>query len=80
MAFSLVGRGGAIRSQYLDHGNVRSAIDSSLDIGSRLVIDPKQSARFVKAAKELGLGNAASGVAFERAIDTLTRSKKGRYN
>jgi hypothetical protein len=34
--------------------------------------DPKQSARFIAAAKELGLG---SGEAFNRAMDTLTPKK-----
>jgi hypothetical protein len=38
--------------------------------------NPKQSARFIKAAKELGLGDADSGVAFELAMDTLAKSKK----
>jgi hypothetical protein len=37
--------------------------------------DPKQSARFIKAAKELGLGDAASGEAFERAMNSVTKPK-----
>lgn len=41
--------------------------------------DPKQSAKFIKAAKELGLDDG-SGEAFERAMDSLTKSKKGRSN
>jgi len=39
-----------------------------------------QSARFVKAAKELGLDDEASGEAFERAMDSLTKQKKGSSN
>jgi hypothetical protein len=39
--------------------------------------DPKQSARFIKAAKELGLDDAASGAAFERAMRSLAKPKKG---
>jgi hypothetical protein len=35
--------------------------------------DPKQSARFIAAAKELGLGE--SGDAFERAMDTIAPKK-----
>lgn len=35
--------------------------------------DPKQSARFIKAAKELGLDE--SGEAFGRAMDTLAPKK-----
>jgi hypothetical protein len=37
--------------------------------------DPKQSASFLKAAKELGL-DETSGEAFERAMDSLTTPKK----
>ena len=36
--------------------------------------DPKQSARFIKAAKDLGLDQ--SGEAFERAMDALAKPKK----
>jgi transposase-like protein len=39
MVFSLVERGGNIRSMYLDHRNVRSAIYRYLDERSRLVTD-----------------------------------------
>ena len=35
--------------------------------------DPKQSARFIKAAKELGLDQ--SGEAFERAMDQIVPKK-----
>ena len=42
--------------------------------------DPKQSASFIKAAKELGLGDEASGDAFERAMDSLTKRKKDSSN
>lgn len=38
--------------------------------------DPKQSARFIKAAKELGLDQ--SGEAFERAMNALTKKPKGK--
>jgi hypothetical protein len=36
--------------------------------------DPKQSARFIRAAKELRLDE--SGEAFERAMDTLAPQKR----
>jgi hypothetical protein len=39
--------------------------------------DPKQSARFIKAAQDLGL-DEGSGDAFERAMDHLTKSKKSK--
>jgi len=40
--------------------------------------DPRQSARFIAAAKELGL---ESGEAFDRAMDTLAQKKpKARNN
>ena len=39
MVFALVERGGNIRSMYLDHRNVRSAIYQHLDPASRLVTD-----------------------------------------
>jgi hypothetical protein len=39
--------------------------------------DPKQSARFIKAAQELGL-DKGSGEAFERAMETLTKTKKAK--
>jgi hypothetical protein len=39
MVFSLVERGGNIRSKYLDHRNVRNAIDENLNKASRLVTD-----------------------------------------
>jgi transposase-like protein len=39
MVFSLVERGGDIRSMYLDDKNIRSAIDEHLHSGSRLVTD-----------------------------------------
>jgi transposase-like protein len=39
MVFSLVERGGNIRSMYLDHRNVRGAIREHLDPASRLVTD-----------------------------------------
>jgi transposase-like protein len=40
--FSLVERGGAVRSMVLDHRNVRSALHEHLDFDSRLVTDGAQ--------------------------------------
>lgn len=37
--------------------------------------DPQQSARFIKAAQELGLGDK-DGKAFEQAMGALTKPKK----
>lgn len=37
--------------------------------------DPKQSARFIKAAQELGLDDKA-GPIFDQAMDALTKAKK----
>ncbi len=37
--------------------------------------DPQQSARFIKAAQELGLDDKA-GEAFDKAMDSLTKAKK----
>jgi hypothetical protein len=41
--------------------------------------DPAQSAKFLKAAKELGL-DESSGNEFEKAMESLTKSKKDRTN
>lgn len=41
--------------------------------------DPKQSAQFIKAAKELGLGDK-DGKAFDQAMDGLTKPKKRTAN
>jgi hypothetical protein len=41
--------------------------------------NPAQSARFIKAAKELGL-DQASQEAFERAMEKLTKPKKQKAN
>ncbi|MDA8230105.1 MAG: IS1595 family transposase [Magnetospirillum sp.] len=43
MVFSLVERGGNIRSKFLDHKTVRRALWENLDINSRLVTDKSQS-------------------------------------
>ena len=45
--FALVERGGAIRSMYLDHKNVRKALREHLDRDSRLVTDQAQHYKFV---------------------------------
>ncbi|HWG68718.1 MAG TPA: IS1595 family transposase, partial [Steroidobacteraceae bacterium] len=47
MVFSLVERGGNIRSMYLDHRNVRHALNEHLDFDSRLVTDGSNTYRFV---------------------------------
>jgi hypothetical protein len=39
--------------------------------------DPAYSAKFIKAVKELGIGEE-SGDAFERAINALTKRKKSQ--
>jgi transposase-like protein len=52
MVFSLVERGGNIRSMYLDHRNVRHAISEHLDEKSRLVTDGSQAYKFVMPSKE----------------------------
>jgi transposase-like protein len=52
MVFSLVERGGNIRSKYLDHRNVRAAIDESLHMGSRLVTDGSTTYKTVMPLKE----------------------------
>ncbi len=43
---SLVERGGKIHSEYLDHKNIRTALDEHLDSRSRLVTDGSQSYKF----------------------------------
>jgi hypothetical protein len=45
MVFSLVERGGKIRSMYLDHRNVRGALKEHFDPAGRLVTDGAQSYR-----------------------------------
>lgn len=52
MVFSLVERGGKIRSMYLDHRNVRQAITRHLDRDSRLVTDGAQAYKFMLPRKE----------------------------
>lgn len=47
MVFSLVERGGNIRSMYLDHRNVRSALNAHLHQDSRLVTDGAQAYKFM---------------------------------
>ncbi len=46
MVFSLVERGGNIRSQYLDHRNVRQALNENLNNASRLVTDGATTYKF----------------------------------
>jgi transposase-like protein len=46
MVFSLVERGGNIRSQYLDHRNVRQALNENLNSASRLVTDGATTYKF----------------------------------
>jgi transposase-like protein len=52
MVFSLVERGGNIRSMYLDHRNVRQALYNNLDEKSRLVTDGAQTYKFVMPTPE----------------------------
>jgi len=52
MVFSLVERGGNIRSKFLDHRNVRAAIDEHLDMDSRLVTDGSSTYKFVMPSKD----------------------------
>jgi transposase-like protein len=49
--FSLVERGGKVRSVYLDHRNIRKALYQNLDFKSRLVTDGAQSYKFVMPTK-----------------------------
>jgi transposase-like protein len=51
MVFSLVERGGKIRSMYLDHRNVRSVLGKHLNRDSRLVTDGAQTYKFVMPLK-----------------------------
>lgn len=51
MVFSLVERGGNIRSMYLDHRNVRSALNKHLHDDSRLVTDGSNTYKFVMPTK-----------------------------
>jgi transposase-like protein len=51
MVFSLVERGGNIRSMYLDHRNVRSALNKHLHEDSRLVTDGSTVYKFVMPTK-----------------------------
>jgi transposase-like protein len=51
MVFSLVERGGPIRSVYLDHRNVRSALRKHLHDDSRLVTDGSNTYKFVMPTK-----------------------------
>jgi transposase-like protein len=50
--FSLVERGGNIRSMYLDDKNIRGALDEHLDERSRLVTDGSQSYKFYMPTAE----------------------------
>jgi transposase-like protein len=52
MVFSLVERGGKLRSMYLDHRNVRSALSKHLHQDSRLVTDGSNTYRFIMPNKE----------------------------
>ncbi|MDP8989224.1 MAG: IS1595 family transposase [Acidobacteriota bacterium] len=52
MVFALVERGGNIRSMYLDHRNVRSALSKHLHDDSRLVTDGSNTYKFVMPSKE----------------------------
>ena len=52
MVFSLVERGGNIRSMYLDHKNVRKAVRQHLDQDSRLVTDGAQHFKFIMPTKD----------------------------
>jgi transposase-like protein len=52
MVFSLVERGGAIRSMYLDHRNVRNALSKHLNDASRLVTDGSNSYKFFMPSKD----------------------------
>jgi transposase-like protein len=52
MVFALVERGGNLRSMYLDHRNVRSALVKHLHEDSRLVTDGAQTYKFVMPKKE----------------------------
>jgi transposase-like protein len=52
MIFSLIERGGNIRSQYLDHRNVRAALNDSLHMGSRLVTDGSMTYKFIMPSKD----------------------------
>ena len=47
MVFALVERGGNIRSMYLDHRNVRSAVYKHLHEKSRLVTDGSNTYKFI---------------------------------
>jgi transposase-like protein len=51
MVFSLVERGGPIRSMYLDHRNVRNALNKHLHDSSRLVTDGSNVYKFVMPSK-----------------------------
>jgi transposase-like protein len=50
--FSLIERGGNVRSMYLDDKNIRGAINEHLDERSRLVTDGSQSYKFVMPTPE----------------------------
>ena len=52
MVFALVERGGNIRSMYLDHRNVRSAVYKHLHDASRLVTDGSNVYRFIMPTKD----------------------------
>jgi transposase-like protein len=52
MVFALVERGGNVRSMYLDHRNVRSAVYKHLHDASRLVTDGSNVYRFIMPSKE----------------------------
>ncbi len=51
MVFALVERGGNVRSMYLDHRNVRSAVYKHLHDDSRLVTDGSNVYRFIMPTK-----------------------------
>jgi transposase-like protein len=50
--FSLIQRGGNVRSMYLDDKNIRGALDEHLDERSRLVTDGSQSYKFYMPTAE----------------------------
>jgi len=52
MVFALVERGGNVRSMYLDHKNVRQALNEHLHQDSRLVTDGAQTYKFVMPTKD----------------------------
>lgn len=79
MVFALVERGGNVRSMYLDHRNVRSAVYKHLHDASRLVTDGSNVYRFIMPTKEQHESVDHSKFEFARG-DVHTNTLEGYFS